>query len=184
MQGWSKSINWFTRYSIGKTNCNRFYGLVTLKITSRSPKSNNSEPPPSNALVQVWSKSIHLFRRYHVGKPHLISFHELVTLKMRSRSANSKQFFSPSQPCIYESLVKIHPLIQKISRRKKLRGRDADSDGICTKNNMSPTLGWGDIIVETNHPQQKAYHCQDSVSYYWIIRAVAGQRARLLLTFV
>ena len=69
--------------------------------------------------MQVWSKSIHLFRRYRVGKPNLISFHGLVTLKMRSRSPKSNQLFPPSQPCIYASLVKIHPVVQKISRRKE-----------------------------------------------------------------
>ena len=79
----------------------------------------NSEPPPNNALVQVCSKSIHLFRRYRVRKPNLISFHGLVTLKMRSRSPKSNQLFPPSQPCIYASLVKIHPLVQKISRKKE-----------------------------------------------------------------
>ena len=78
-----------------------------------------SEPPPNNASVQVWSKSIHLFRRYRVGKPNLISFHGLVTLKMKSRSPKSNQLFPPSQPCIYASLVKIHPLVQKISHRKE-----------------------------------------------------------------
>ena len=69
--------------------------------------------------MQVWSKSIHLFRRYRVGKPNLISFHGLVTLKMRSRSPKCYQLFPPSQPCIYASLVKIHPLVQKILRRKE-----------------------------------------------------------------
>ena len=126
MQVWS--INWFTRYCIGKTDFNIFYGLVTLKIRSRSPKLINSEPPPNNASVQVWSKSINLFRRYRVGKCNLISFHGLVTLKMRSRSPKSNQLFPPSQPCICASLVKIHPLVQKISRQKKVRGRRRRQD--------------------------------------------------------
>ena len=69
--------------------------------------------------MQVWSKSFHLFRRYRVGKPNLISYHGLVTLKMRSRSPKSNQLSPPSQPCICASLVKIHPLVQKISRRKE-----------------------------------------------------------------
>ena len=69
--------------------------------------------------MQVSSKSIHFFRRYRVGKPNLISFHGLVTLKMRPRSPKSNQLFPISQPRIYASLVKIHPLVQKISRRKE-----------------------------------------------------------------
>ena len=90
-----------------------------LKLSQGHQNLINSEPPPNNALVQVWSKSIHLFRRYRVGKPNLISFHGLVTLKMRSRSPKSNQHFLPSQLCIYASLVKIHPVAQKISRRKE-----------------------------------------------------------------
>ena len=114
-------MNWFTKYCVGKIISTFFYGLVTLKIRSRSPKSNliNFEPSLNNALVQVWSKSIHLFRRYRVGKPNLVSFHGLVTLKMRSRSPKFNQLFPPSQPCIYASLVKIHLLVQNISRRKE-----------------------------------------------------------------
>ena len=37
VQVWSKSINWFKDNCVGKTNFNSFYGLVTLKIRSRSP---------------------------------------------------------------------------------------------------------------------------------------------------
>ena len=103
----------------GKTNFNSFYGLVTRKLSQGHQNLINSMPPSNNALVIVWSKSIHLFGRYRVGKPNLISFHELVTLKMRPRSLKSNQLFPPSQSCIYASLVKIHPLVQKISRRKE-----------------------------------------------------------------
>ena len=68
----------------------------------------------------ICSIDIHSFvRRYHVGKPNLISFHGLVTLKMRSRTPKSYQLFPPYQPCTYASLVKIHPLVQKISFRKE-----------------------------------------------------------------
>ena len=37
-----------------------------------------------------------------------------VTLKIRSRSSKSNQLFTPSQPCIYVSLVKICSLVQKL----------------------------------------------------------------------
>ena len=143
LQVWSKSINWFTRYCIGKTNFNSFYRLVTLKIRSRSPNVINSEPPPNNALVQVWSKSIYLFRRYRVGKPNLISFHGLVTLKMRSRSPKSNQLFSPL-PTMY--LCKFGQNPSTGSKDITSERSYADADGIHTKNNMSPTFGWGYII--------------------------------------
>ena len=39
-----------------------------------------------------------------------------VTLKIRSRSSKSNQHFPSSQHCIYASLVKIHPLVQKITQ--------------------------------------------------------------------
>ena len=119
MQVWSKSINWFTSYRVGKTNFNIFYGLVTLKIRSRSPKSNQLLASSLQCSCASFVKTIHLFRRYRVGKPNLISFHGLVTLKIRSRSPKSNQLFPPSQPCICASLVKIHSLVQKISRRKE-----------------------------------------------------------------
>ena len=37
-----------------------------------------------------------------------------MTLKIKSRSPKSKQIITPSQHCIYASLVKICPLVQKI----------------------------------------------------------------------
>ena len=68
MQVWSKSINLFRRYCVGKPNLISFHGLVTLKMRSRSPKSNQFFPPPNHVSMQVWSKSIHWFKRYRVGK--------------------------------------------------------------------------------------------------------------------
>ena len=38
-----------------------------------------------------------------------------MTLKIGSRSPKSNQLFTPSQHCIYASLVKICPLVQKIT---------------------------------------------------------------------
>ena len=111
--------------------------------------------------MQVWSKSIHLFRRYRVGKPNMISFHGLVTLKMRSRSPKSNQLFPPSQPCIYASLVKIHPLVQKNIASERSYA-DADTDGIRTKNNMSPTFSWGNIMncLSQQATHRTILHCQ------------------------
>ena len=126
MQVWSKSIHWFKRYRVRKKlrGRGRRRGRRRRRRRRRRLEPHQKQyvhwfPPPNNALVQVCSKSIHLFRRYRVRKPNLISFHGLVTLKMRSRSPKSNQLFPPSQPCIYASLVKIHPLVQKISRKKE-----------------------------------------------------------------
>ena len=59
------------RYLVQEIGCRcAFFGQnlkissagVTLKMRSRSPKSNHFFPPPNNVSVQVWSKSIHWFR--------------------------------------------------------------------------------------------------------------------------
>ena len=113
-----------------------------------------------------------------------------MTLKIRSRSIKSNQLYSSSQQCIFACLVKIHPLVQKITHGNhisdiskcccdlenkvkvtKLQSTlsplptmylckfgqnpstgsgkqsyiDADANGICTKNNMPPSLQLGNI---------------------------------------
>ena len=40
VQVWSKSIYWFRRQSADKAHFYRLYSVMTLKIRSRSPKSN------------------------------------------------------------------------------------------------------------------------------------------------
>ena len=129
--------------------------------------------------MQVWSKSIHLFRRYRVGKPNLISFHGLVTLKMRSRSPKSNQLFPPSQPCIFASLVKIHLLVQKISRRKeatrtptRTQTRSAPKT-ICPPNRICSHLRLG------GHNDKQSNIAKHSIIYYTQITTVchlASQR--------
>ena len=44
-----------------------------------------------------------------------------MTLKIRSMSPKSNQLVPPSQQCIYASLVKIHPLVQKITHETLFR---------------------------------------------------------------
>ena len=56
-------------------------------------------------------------RKRNFGQ-NLIFFSAAVALKIRSRSPKFNQLFSPSKQCIYASLVKIHPLVQKIMSRK------------------------------------------------------------------
>ena len=43
-----------------------------------------------------------------------------VTLKIRSRSPKSNQLLSSSQQFIFVSLVKIHPLVQKLTHRNPI----------------------------------------------------------------
>ena len=45
-------------------------GGVTLKMRSRSPKSNHSFLCPTGVYMQDWSKSTYWFRRYFVDKPY------------------------------------------------------------------------------------------------------------------
>ena len=75
----------------------------------------NSFPLPNNVSMQVWSKSIHLFRRYRTETIFWIFQSGTVILKIRSMSLNFDQLLPSSRQCIYASLVKIHPLVQKIS---------------------------------------------------------------------
>ena len=44
----------------------------------------------------------------------------MVAFKIRSRTPKSNQIFPPSQQCIYASLVKIYPLVQKIMHRNPI----------------------------------------------------------------
>ena len=78
--------------------------------------------------------------------PWVFSFSTAVTLKIRSRSPKSNQFFM-SQLYIHENLVRIKPLVHKIL----LRECRADTNGVCTKNNMSssPYLGVRKYYLDT-----------------------------------
>ena len=88
MQVWSKSIVWFRRYSIGKTNFTIFHGLVALKIGSRLPKSNQQ-----NISVQV---CLFFFgSEYRIGNRNCNIFQVLVTLKLGQGHQNIINSRSP-----------------------------------------------------------------------------------------
>ena len=105
------------------------YRRVTLKIMSRSTKSNQlflpfqqciyaslvkiplkimSMSPKSNQLFPISQQCIYLslvkiwFRRYHKETIFWTFQSAGVTLKIRSRSPKSNQLFPSSQQCIYE----------------------------------------------------------------------------------
>ena len=94
---------------------------MTLKIKSRSPKSNQfffmSQKYSCASLVKI-----HPFL-HEIGCRQAIFLNNLspcVTLKMGSRSPKSNQFFSMSQQYRCTSLVKIHPFILEIGCKQAI----------------------------------------------------------------
>ena len=61
-----------------------------------------------------------------------------VTLKIRSKSRKANQFFVMSQLYMHENLVRIQALVHKKLYRQE-SDLDADANGICTINNISPS---------------------------------------------
>ena len=77
--------------------------------------------------------------------------YRLVTLKIRSRLPKSNQLFSPSQQCIYASLLKIHVLVQKImSGKESMQTWARTQTGPTPKSTCLP-LCWGYIINQFKH---------------------------------
>ena len=115
MQVWSKFVHWFRRYRPET----KFHTLkkvaVTLKIGSRSPKSNQFVPPSQQCICASLVKICSLVQKIKSGNEISHLKKVAVTLKMMSRSPKSNQLFTPSQHCFYASLVKICPLVQKIT---------------------------------------------------------------------
>ena len=122
---WSNSIHWLKRQSAHKrfTALTRLtylsiYSVVTMKIRSRSPKSNHFFAPSWWCICASLVKEILCTQTfYFINKDPLGSFlsiYNVVTLKIRSRSPKSNHFFSPSWWCICASLVKFQPLVKEI----------------------------------------------------------------------
>ena len=111
---------------------------VTLKIRSRSPKSDLLFPFPQQCIYASLVK-IHLLVQKTTH--YIWTFQSAaVTLKIRSRSPNSNQLVPLSQQCIHASLVKIHQMVQKITYGKKAM-RTQIQMGSALK-----TICWWDII--------------------------------------
>ena len=100
------------------------YSVVTLKIRSRSPKSNHFFAPSLWCICASLVKFQPLVKEilctqtfYFINKDPLGSFlsiYNVVILKIRSRSPKSNHFFPPSWWCICASLVKFQPLVKEI----------------------------------------------------------------------
>ena len=94
---------------------------MTLKIRSRSPKSNHFFAPSlwcicaSSVKFQPLVKKIVCTQTFYcINKAHFLSIYSVVTLKIRSRSPKSNHFFAPSLSCICASSVKFQPLVKEI----------------------------------------------------------------------
>ena len=89
--------------------------VVTLKIKSRSPKSNQLFTTSQHCIFASFIKICSLVQKIKSGNEISHLKKVAVTLKIKSRSPKSNQLFTASQHCIYASLVKICPLVQKIT---------------------------------------------------------------------
>ena len=110
----------------------------------------NPYSPPNNVSMPVWSKSIHWFT-------------ETLFLTFQSASVILKMYL-----CIYASLVKIHPLVQKITHGNHIsdifRPPPPPTIGLC-KFGQNPSTGSEDNTRKrsyTGHqrwqdPHQKQY---------------------------
>ena len=75
-----------------------------------------------------------------------------MTLKIGSRSPKSNHLVPPSQKCIYASLVKIHPSVQKITCGNEATRTQTPTGSAPKTICPPPPFGWGDI---TKGPIQK-----------------------------
>ena len=110
-----------TFYCMNKAHFLSICNIVTLKIRSRSSKSNHFFPPSWWCMCASLVKSQPLVKEivrsqtfYCINKAHFLSIYNVVTLKIRSRSQKSNHFFSLSWWCIFASLVKFQPLVKEI----------------------------------------------------------------------
>ena len=117
---------------------------VTLRIRSRSPKSNKlfsfSQQCIYASLVKIHLLVQKIMHRNESGSRQFWTFQSApVTLKIKSSPPKSNQSFPLSQQCIYASLVKIHELVQKIMHR--CTQNKADAEGSQPKT-INPLTFW------------------------------------------
>ena len=116
-----------TFYFINKAPLGSFlsiYNVVTLKIRSRSQKSNHffatslwcicASSVKFQPLVEeiLCTQTFYFINKAPLGS--FLSIYNVVTLKIRSRSQKSNHVFHPYWWCICASLVKFHPLVKEI----------------------------------------------------------------------
>ena len=117
----SKSMHWFTRYTADKAHFHSFNNVVTMKIGSRSPNSDQIVYLfiyPNDTTHEAWSESIIWFKS--LGADKLLLSQNLTfkvpmwTWKWGQRHQNLNTFFLLYQRYFYASLVKVHLFVQKI----------------------------------------------------------------------
>ena len=93
---------------------------MTLKIRSRSRKSNQFFNYLNDTICKVWPESIIWLKRSNADKLFCqnLTFKVLVDLEKMSRSPKSNIFCPMSKWCFYASLVKIHQLVEEIVCRQ------------------------------------------------------------------
>ena len=89
------------------------YRMVTLKIRSRSPKSNQLFPSSKHCIYASLVKIHSLIQKIMHVNLFWTFQSACVILKIRSRSPKSNQLFPSSQQCIYAGFIKIHPLVHR-----------------------------------------------------------------------
>ena len=127
---------------------------MTFKLKSRSPKSDQVFV---SLDIQSWLKPIVQLK----GLPAEILFWTfqsvIVNLKKRSTSPKPNQLLTPSKQCIYASLVKIHPLAQRITHRhKSMWMRMCTPIGSASKQTCPPPFACEDIISQRSLVKNKA----------------------------
>ena len=94
---------------------------VTLKIKSRSPKTYTTLPILPTMYLCKFHQNLFNGSEDKTTEMKIDTVKKVaVTLKIKSRSPKSNPLFTPSQHCIYASLVKICPLVQKITPRNEI----------------------------------------------------------------
>ena len=110
MQDILKLNNWFGRLPVQMADLYCLYRKVTLKIMSRSPKSNQLFPPFQQCIYANLVKIPPLVQSIVQGTPILDISERLCDLENLVKVTKIYQLFPFSQKYIYASLVKIHPI--------------------------------------------------------------------------
>ena len=133
---------------------------LTLKMRSRSPKSNHFFPMSQWCFYARLVKIHQLVKEMEGRQGSFYNLYSVVTLKIRSRSPKSDQIFKPSQCYNIWSLVRIHHSVQ--DAHKLFLGQIV----------WSPwKLGQGhqNLIKSLNHPSVTIYEVWPE-SIIWLKR--------------
>ena len=92
--------------------------ILHISFRPKTPKSNQLFASSQQCTICKFGQNTSISsedNRNHISDISKCS----CDLEIRSRAPKYNQLISPSQLCIYASLVKIHPLVQKIAHRKE-----------------------------------------------------------------